>query len=90
MKEAIEKAIKGGYDYDRKRRPTKRISSKKAKIFLDPLFWQALGKSLEQGDFKTDTQGSWKYNWHRFIDHLASGEDVGSFFTALLTNNKKG
>lgn len=29
-------------------------------------------------------QRSWKYQWHRFIDHLASGKDADSFFKELL------
>ncbi len=27
---------------------------------------------------------SWNENWHKFIDHLAKGEDVDSFFKDLL------
>lgn len=27
---------------------------------------------------------SWNYEWHRFIDHLASGRDAESFFKKLL------
>lgn len=26
---------------------------------------------------------SWKYHWHRFIDHLAEGKDAESFFSNL-------
>lgn len=26
---------------------------------------------------------AWRYNWHRFIDHLAEGKDVETFFQAL-------
>lgn len=33
---------------------------------------------------------TWKDYWHRFIDHIAEGKDVDSFFKALLpTNNKE-
>jgi len=27
---------------------------------------------------------AWSYHWHRFIDHLAQGKDVESFFKDLL------
>ena len=26
----------------------------------------------------------WKRTWHRFIDHIAEGKDVDSFFTELI------
>lgn len=57
----------------------------------DPLFWQALGKAEGwevfegydvEGDFSS-IEG-WRSNWHRFIDHLAEGKDVDSFFNSLL------
>lgn len=90
MKEAITKAIEGGYD-EMKFYPIWKTSElgvgfhklPLTGIFLDPLFWQALGKSLGWTD--TDTVKIWKYNWHLFIDHLASGKDPESFFKTLLT-----
>lgn len=64
-------------------------------VLLDPLFWQALGKALEwpkyseYGGFTADEEPreieSWLAHWHLFIDHLASGKDVDSFFKELLT-----
>lgn len=69
-----------------------------AEHFLDPLFWQALGKARGWGEekrvvaewngntghigaqFYTDAE----YVWHRFIDHLAEGEDAESFFADLI------
>jgi hypothetical protein len=65
-----------------------------ASILLDPLFFQALGKGLgwktkEQyiADGEEDPSGvkdQWRYEWRRFIDHLAEGKDIESFFTNLL------
>jgi hypothetical protein len=68
--------------------------------YLDPLFWQSLGKALgwkhmcsEQNKYcaysvKHDVEciyhKQWLYHWHRFIDHLASGKDINSFFEELL------
>lgn len=70
----------------------------KKNIFLDPIFWQALGKSLGwkgkgksiyYKEFSGQTVYSanielWEYYWHRFIDHLAEGQDSNSFFEELL------
>lgn len=67
-------------------------------LVLDPLFWQALGRGLEWSDVIYflkcpccgDTPGdeprmfSWKYQMHRFIDHLADGKDADSFFAELI------
>ncbi len=61
---------------------------------LDPLFWQALGKGLGWNGKNMDaccesnpgSQDEWFYNWHNFIDHLASGKSVDSFFEELLNN----
>lgn len=64
-----------------------------AEIFLDPLFWQALGKArgwFEKNTFintfwkgQPRTFPQWQYKWHRFIDHLAEGKDAESFFESL-------
>lgn len=67
-------------------------------IILDPLFWQALGKAEGWDEFagfsiyylstwKKKTEVSmkrWKWEMHKFIDHLAEGKDVESFFEELL------
>lgn len=31
------------------------------------------------------TDGSWLYQWHRFIDHLAENKDPNDFFNSLLS-----
>jgi hypothetical protein len=41
----------------------------------DPTFWKALGKARSWQD-----TGAWLFHWHRFIDHIAFGKDVESFF----------
>lgn len=64
-------------------------------IFLDPLFWQALGKALGWKEYSsyctchscgndTCNMYTWLCNMHRFIDHLAEGKDAESFFNELL------
>lgn len=64
----------------------------------DPLFWQALSKAewwegrISHDVFKAELYGDieyhdvepWIYHWHRFIDHLAEGKDIESFFKDLL------
>lgn len=60
-------------------------------IFLDPFFWQALGKARGWEDQKVSnlsfigktTGKAWKNCWHRFIDHLAEKKDAESFFNEL-------
>jgi hypothetical protein len=59
--------------------------------FLDPFFWQALGKARGWGELKLPNrspigqheEGRWFFHWHRFIDHLAEGKDAESFFESL-------
>jgi hypothetical protein len=44
----------------------------------DPDFWKALTTARKWEDVN-----SWRFHWHRFIDHLADGKDAESFFAAL-------
>lgn len=120
MKEAIKKAIEGGYKVNG-------LVLEKGELFafgrpdqqkieqyclLDPLFWQCLGKHEGWNERKVTmnlsemeissvgrekftrpkqspsyirkTPNRWKNEWHRFIDHLAEGKDIDSFFESLL------
>lgn len=55
-----------------------------SEFFLDPLFWQALGKARKWDKIETNPKNvSWLEWWHRFIDHLAGGKDAESFFETL-------
>jgi hypothetical protein len=68
-----------------------------AETFLDPQFWQALGRGLgweqavrtvhtvENGRamLVTRTGQHWRSHWHRFIDHLADGHTPDAFFATL-------
>lgn len=67
------------------------ICTSAEELFLNPLFWQALCKNFNDnyqcpicGDEYNVGIQSWKYHWHRFIDHLASGGDPESFFKELI------
>ncbi|MCP6719716.1 MAG: hypothetical protein KJI72_00095 [Patescibacteria group bacterium] len=69
------------------------------RIFLDPKFWQSLGKALgwknqlgscplncecEGGIVNCGWKGeSWLYYWHRFTDHLAEEKPIEEFFKEL-------
>lgn len=102
MEQALNKAKDAGYE-------TRWISITHpdawAGVFLDPLFWQALGKAMRWKEIycksgcgcpypsgngshefgcEWDGDNQWKYEWHRFIDHLDEGNDADSFFTSLL------
>ncbi len=80
---AIEKATAGGYpkagNFTAKYEITRYPS-----ILLDPRFWQSFSKTIGLVD-KCEAEQSprrhmWKYYWHSFIDHLAEGKTLESFF----------
>jgi len=93
MEQAIKKAIEGGYEYRQ---------SYETHCLLDPRFWQCLGKAegwqeINYGFTLQNSHGN-RYNhnagageWHfkmlEFIDHLASGKNIESFFTNLIGDN---
>lgn len=59
------------------------IDNNRKNFLLDPLFWQALGRAEgweDNGYEKPD----WIYNWHQFIDHIAEGKDIDSYFNNLM------
>ena len=87
MENAIKKAIEGGYKDGH-------VHGFR-EVLLDPEFWSALGKQqswglgnkcpvCEEGILLTKYMPHWKMNLHRFIDHIAEGKDVDSFFNHLL------
>lgn len=57
-------------------------------ILLDPLAWQAVGKTrgwkCPEGEHKAELCGfRWRYEWHRFIDHLADGKSIEEALAAI-------
>lgn len=126
IEQAIEKAVEGGYhrgqigtspiveincDFAITETKGERNHYGLAWVWLDPLFWQSLGKAMGWPEDTTycdhcgeadiadeyithDEEHSdcsniltfpkyWRYQWHRFIDHLAEGKDAESFFESL-------
>lgn len=88
MEKVIQKAIEGGWVAKCCFKPEKNWHWYKGDIFLDPLFWQALGKAMGWGKKMVSDKGvrmrdTSNYYWHHFIDHLASGENADDFFKEL-------
>lgn len=103
IEQAIKKAIEGGYKApccNRDIKLAEHLTENLNMVFLDPLFWQCLGKAMGwdgSGECNCDMREgihhdqcpandfkNWLYHWHRFIDHLAEGKDAESFFKELF------
>src|SRR5437667_11438944 len=91
VKQAIrEAAEKGGYRYRSWRvndlEPNEGYNALQLRALPehlhDPDFWKALATARKWEDVN-----AWRFHWHRFIDHLADGGDVDSFFAALRNSN---
>lgn len=91
IKTAITKAIEGGYNTHGWVPGDFIGHDAECIIFLDPLFWQCLGKALGWGDESECPLACcggicpinipmWQSQWHRFISHLSGGGTIGSFF----------
>jgi hypothetical protein len=58
-------------------------------ILLDTDFWRALGRGLgwekyeDEMSLNTTLRHHYLEQWHRFIDHLATGKSIESFFDEL-------
>ena len=98
IQEAIKKAIEGGYKYKDFVFEFNADYNIRSSTFLDPLFWQSLGKAMMWDDanypntsYIKETKGFAPHHiiygheimWHRFIDHLASGGEIEEFFAKL-------
>lgn len=58
-------------------------------IALDPLFWQALGKSLLWSDGASHVSNptpEWMENAHRFYDLILTGQPTDTFWADLLSD----
>lgn len=92
IEQAIREAVeKGGYmpptavDSDEIPAAIRYFAKSPYRVFLDPTFWQALGKARGWGAEAWGWGGeTWVMEWHRFIDALAEGKDAESFFKNLL------
>lgn len=85
IKEAIKKAIEGGFEQKYAHYSDLKIQ---AVTFLDPYFWQSFGKAMGwsfigTSDIPQTHKPQWYYEWHKFIDHLAEGKSIESYFEKL-------
>lgn len=84
----IEDCLAGGY---RKENPDFSAPQSLALLLLDPLAWQAVGKTRRWPSNITAVEDGksvvrmpqWQYNWHRFIDHLANGRTIEEALAAI-------
>ncbi len=104
IQQTIQKAIEGGYNWEANNNPMNTSDANIARTFLDPQFWQCLGKAMGWEGYNFYLDGRWAWTkdssikvqsktpfvrevWlhqqHRFIDHLADGKDIESFFNPL-------
>ncbi len=91
MEEIYKLAKRGGYE-------GRLYAPSVGAELLDRNFWQALfpkesfyiacdfGNCPEKDNCKC--AWNWKDYWHAFIDHLAEGKDIDSFFEKLLNLEK--
>lgn len=95
MQEAIKRAIEGGYknqiteDFLLEQKTGDTLTKYDyALTLIDPEFWKCLGKAEGWGEMPSGDmwqgKNKWIYQWHNFIDHLAEGKDIESYFKKLL------
>lgn len=69
---AIKAAIDAGYEPKNYNGYNKNVPLVVLPFLLDPLAWQAMGKSL--GWYEHISPVTWRDKWHRFIDALSEGD----------------
>jgi len=86
IEQAIKKASESGYGKWDELTGWVRVDEHMpapSETFLDPLFWQSLGKAMGWDLELLDFFPEWHCRWLGFIDHLASGDTPESFFNQL-------
>jgi len=97
ISEAITKAIEGCED--KKLAEIRFLDRPESELFLDPYFWQALGRRLQwtkvimgkdaflfnDGQILPESPlvDEWKMQWHWFIEWLAKGKSAKTFFETI-------
>ena len=86
-KQAIEKAIEGGYIHSSYNLEAVLADGMEfgliEELVLDPSFWQYLGKAEGWGYVSPYQKTSWETEWHRLIDHLSEGGTIEKYFEKL-------
>jgi hypothetical protein len=88
-KQAIEKAIEGGWLEANQPWLQQHLMSDSYHIALDPSFWQALGKALGKENHMEALAHDWDVPWWRgqalnFYDLILTGDDTEKFWADLL------
>lgn len=89
IRKALMQAVDGGYKADVSYL-MKLPEYAKCQVWLDPLFWQALGKAERWSDRVPVYSGhrlvdaEWKVMQHRLIYALQEGKSADDFFRELL------
>lgn len=95
-KEAIEKAIEGGWNtrgFDSNEWGGVIMHDAACEITLDPLFWQSLGNALDkelaakyaaQGTYISFTKWDWRKYASTFCDFIFEGRETQVFWDCLL------
>ena len=103
IEKSLALAVEGGYELKRSDRTSLNeqmayLSINPDQVLLDPLFWQALGKSMGWGKpiirygYNLDEEGAveytqrWRNEWHHFIDSLAEGKTVEEAMGIIYEN----
>jgi len=82
IQDALHAAIAGGWDFKKGLIGGLLVAQV---AFVDPFFWQSLGKtlgwdSLNSVTLNEDGRPAWHQMWITFIDYLAQGKTVDEFF----------
>lgn len=89
VQEAHDKAVEAGYFPDK--------SYCEYRVLIDRQFWKSLGvalgwkercltrhnDSIAERELMPKEVPEWRWKWYRFIDHLAEGKSVDSFFEEI-------
>lgn len=99
-REIIEQAIQGGwvgidlpapsmFNWSEKRHKENYKRACGALNALDPLFWQALGKSVGWNEHGTKYPSVWFYQATTFYELILTGGNTDAFWASLLTTPKE-
>ena len=83
--QTIQDAIEGGYPKEKTNNylnSNRTILESSYSILLDPLAWQAVGKTRGWNNSQYFSN-MYKRKWHKFIDYLADGKTIEEALSLL-------